>query len=605
MEMGRSTNVAEKPSEGIRMDRNFEADEPLVDERFRDIRLTRRDVLKVSGLGLIAAACQAVVPSGSPVGASSSAGPLPSASSAASAAVEPSVNPGKVTVLIPDFATGRFDGAYAAGETGEQMYGKLVSGAVIASDPDGKMIPGMASAWSVSEDGTTWTFTFREGIKFHDGKDVTMDDILWSFQHAFGPGAADAVVDDGSSRVALLKPDISVNGRDLIVKTSAPDPILTPLLFEGKSGWTSIMPKRAELQNPDDIAAYDLAPIGTGVMKVTEIVPGSKMTFERFADYFYQPQNGLPEDRRVKFQQLVMNQVPERSTRVAALLSGEADIAPVSLEDRSAIEGAGGHLVFAKEGAFLQAIIYGTMHTKYPWHDARVRQALNYATNKELLRDQILGGSDAFEIKGFWTFTPGTQGYSSAINPLPFDPDKARQLLADAGYPGGAGFREIVMNIQEDDTVVGVSDAAQVVAQGWKTELGINVKLQQADSSLIKKRRNSGDLNASGEFLWRTNGTRNDPTSKLLELVGDPNEPIVLLHDPVLHDEAVIAAETVDITQRETRLRDIFVKLHDQSPVIDIGFYNTVWGTGRRISDWHPLPLSQAVSALHTINLVG
>jgi ABC-type transport system substrate-binding protein len=559
--------------------------------------LTRRQVLLASAAASLAAIAAACSPNASPSVA-------PSASPAASGvAPTDAINPGKLTVLIPEFATGRFDGAYAAGETGEQFYGKVENGFVVASDPDGGMIPGMASEWGVSDDGKVWTFTFREGIKFHDGAEVTMDDILWSFQHAFGPEAKDFVVDDGSARVSELAPEIVVDGRKIIMTTSEPNPILLPLLFEGKSGWTSIMPKRAELHNPDDIAAYDNAPNGTGVMKVTEIVAGTKMTFERFDDYYHQPKYGLDEDRRVKFQQLVMNAVPERSTRVAALLAGEADLAPVGIDDREQIEGAGGHIVFAREGAFLQSIIYGGMFDRFPWSDPKVRRALNLATDKDLLQTQLLGGSEAFEIKGFFTFTPATIGYGPGLDPPAYDPEEARKLLAEAGYPGGAGFPEIVMNIQEDDSVIGVNDAAQVVASKWKEELGIKVKLQVSDSSLLKERRNSGDLHDKGEFLWRTNGTRNDPTSKLLELVGDPTDPIVLMHIPDLSAEAFTAAETVDPTVRQQRIYDIFVKLHDLSPVVDIGFYNTVWGTGPRVSGWQPLPLSQAVSALHTITL--
>jgi peptide/nickel transport system substrate-binding protein len=165
------------------------------------------------------------------------------------------------------------------------------------------------------------------------------------------------------------------------------------------------------------------------------------MEFERFEDFYYQPSNGLPEDRRVKFASLDLRLVPEEATRVAALRSGEADIVPASLTTRSQVEAGGGRLVFGPEGVYARPVLWGCWASKpeIPCSKKGVRQALAYALNKDLIRDQLDGGSEVFQTKGWQFVTPSSMGYSPELDPYPYDPEKARQLLAEAGYPGGEG----------------------------------------------------------------------------------------------------------------------------------------------------------------------
>jgi peptide/nickel transport system substrate-binding protein len=170
------------------------------------------------------------------------------------------------------------------------------------------------------------------------------------------------------------------------------------------------------------------------------------MKFERFDDFYYQAENGFPEDKRVNFQSLDMFMVPEEATRVAALRGGNADIVPASLATKGQVEAGGGRLVFGQEGFTLNARLVGCYEPQYPCHDKRVRQALNYALDRELIQEQLYGGPTVFQLKAWGDVTPSTIGYTPELDPFPFDPDKARQLLADAGYPGGQGFGRLIVN---------------------------------------------------------------------------------------------------------------------------------------------------------------
>jgi peptide/nickel transport system substrate-binding protein len=569
---------------------------PEIEKILRGRPLTRREVLRAAGLGAVAAVLAACG-----LGRQSpKATDLPGGAATAG----PSVNPGKVTLLMPSLGDETFDIVFSSGAPGEQVFGTQVFGPFIASNEALEQIPGIASEWTLSDDGLTFKVTIREGVKFQDGREVTMDDVLWSFQHMFAPEVAALAAEHTWATIAeSLRIEMS-GPREITFGVDSPETILLlkKLLFEAESGWVNIMPKRSKLHDPAEEAAFDAAPIGTGPMKLVEHDRGNRMAFERFDDYFFQPKYGAPEDRRVRFQRLELIAVPEQSTRLAALQTGEADIAPVGLEDKERVESFGGRLVFAKEAVFLHARIWGTMFPQYPWHDKRVREALNYATNKELIRDELLGGTEAFEIKGFYTVTPSAMGYSPDLDPLPFDPEKARQLIADAGYPGGQGFAKIVLNIENDGAVARVVEAAQVVAASWQEELGVQVEARIGDPVILKDRRNSGDINEKGEFIWRTGGTRIDPTSKIFELV-DPDDPARALDNLELFRLGVESGGIADDDERNQALIELFKRLRAEVPEVGIGYYNAPWAVGPRIKTYQPRQVSDYPANLHTITV--
>jgi ABC-type transport system substrate-binding protein len=100
------------------------------------------------------------------------------------------VNPGTLTIMMGDFDNERFDVAFTGGSTGSS-YGRLLHGYLISDNAQKEMVPGIASDWEISPDGLTTTFTIREGVKWHDGSDLTVDDVLWTLRHQMGPEAQD------------------------------------------------------------------------------------------------------------------------------------------------------------------------------------------------------------------------------------------------------------------------------------------------------------------------------------------------------------------------------------------------------------------------------
>jgi ABC-type transport system substrate-binding protein len=362
-----------------------------------------------------------------------------------------------------------------------------------------------------------------------------------------------------------------------------------------------ILPERAEQYDPEVAAAYERNPIGAGFMSLVEHVPASVMKFERFDDYYYQPANGLPEDKRVNFQSLDMYLVPAESTRVAALRSGEVDMVPASMATKEQVEAGGGRLVFSPRASYLGGRWAGCWEPEHACYDKRVRQAFHYAIDKETIRDQLFGGPEVFEIRGWQYVSPSTSGYTPELDHWPFDPDKARQLLADAGYPGGEGFGEVIVNTAPSAAVPLLIEAAQVMADGWRRELGLDVEVRVGDSAAFTKAEIAGEL--KGQIRWQDNEARIDSTQYMVQTYSDPTHYSVATKDPELIQWAQEVTGIIDEGRRNEALKPLIQRLQEESYEFGFGNVSVPWGVGSRVLTWQPRPLSPHISALHTITL--
>ena len=511
------------------------------------------------------------------------------------------VNPGKLTVMVGDLGNERFDQTFVGGTPGFGNYGSIVHGTLITSSEERSVIPGIATEWGLSADGLAWTFTLREGVKFHDGSELTPEDVLWTLEHSFGHEAPEYSVSTTAARVASDLQSIELGGpNQVVVVTKAIRLDIPQQLADNDPGYFPPMPKRDKLHDPEVEAAYDLNPIGTGFMSLASHNKASMMGFERFDDFYYQPKYGLPEDKRVSFQSLDLFLVPEEATRVAAIRAGEADIAPISMQSKKAVEDGDGRLVFAQEAVISQPGLQGCWEPQYPCHDIRVRQALDLAINKELIRDTLYGGPEVFEIKGWKTVTPSTIGYTPEMDPWPADPDKARQLLADAGYPGGEGFGKFIINVRKGTALPLMIETAQLVGDMWNKELGLEVEVRVLESQDSKRRRYAGELH--GQVYWEENDTRVDASSQA-NSYGDPENKSRWHGDPELHRMGREAFLMLDPDERAEALAKLYQRYREESYHLGIGYANTPWAVGPRVLTWQPYPLTLFPSALHKLTL--
>jgi peptide/nickel transport system substrate-binding protein len=512
--------------------------------------------------------------------------------------------------MIAGWGNERF--AYNYGVGGGNNYARIMHGFLVATNERAELLPGIASSWSVSSDGRTWTVTIRDGAKFHDGSTITAEDVRWSWMNYWGKdesgSALDRVTQSSAQSLARVVEKIEQPAPDQasITMTIGDAGFPASMISEAAGNWYAVLPKRPIVHNDAQESAYDLNPIAAGPMKLVRHVPAELMRFERFGDYYYQPAYGLPEDRRVNFTTLDLLLVPEESTRAAAIRAGEADIAPITLATREQVEAGGARVVFGPEGVYMYIRQAGCFKPEFPCSNQAVRQALAYAFDKELLRDRLFGGPEVFQAKGWTHVTPSSIGYSPELDPYPFDPEKARQLLAEAGYktpdnPSGKDFGKLIVNTWVSSSMPFLPESAQLIGDSWKNELGLDVEVRVGDEAALKKEFLSDTLH--GQILIRDNETRLDGSSSQRSSYGTIDHAGRLHEDPEITKMVLDSLEVFDPDQRTVAFNEGYQRLREESYDISVGYVNIPWAVGPRVVEWRPRPLAFYPSELHTLTL--
>ncbi|MEO0917951.1 MAG: ABC transporter substrate-binding protein, partial [Pseudomonadota bacterium] len=296
--------------------------------------------------------------------------------------------------------------------------------------------PALATSWEPIGDGEGWRFTLREGVTFHDGSAFTAEDVLFSYQRASDEGS------DTRSWFAPVSEVVVVDDYTIDIMTSAPNPI-----FPGSiANWMIMDSGWAETNNatlPDKEAGNHatLNTNGTGAFRVTAREPGLRTVLEPFDGWWGEVEHNITSAE--------LTPIQNPATAVAALLSGDVDfINPVPIQDVARLQQDAN--VDVIQGIEARVIMLGFPHEadalKFssdvtdtnPFADPRVRQAVAHAVNVPAILQTIMRGN-AEEVAQL--VSPAMQGFSEAQAARPaFDPDLARSLLAEAGYPDGFSF---------------------------------------------------------------------------------------------------------------------------------------------------------------------
>ena len=487
-------------------------------------------------------------------------------------------------------------------------YFNIVHDFVVRTDQDREYIPGMATDWGVSPDGYTWTFNIRDNGYFHDGKKVSAEDVYFTWLQQFGPGAQEVATSGSARRMAQSVETIElISATEVSITHSNVDSGYLGFVSDSDGACQGAVLPSWDLDKIHDealIVGYDKNPNGAGIMALTNHVQEEVMSFERFDDYYY-------EDKRVPFEFLDLRKVSEEATRAAALRAGEADIAPVSLDTKSQVEAGGGKIIVGREATYLRILLLGCYVPEVPCSDKRVRQALAYSLDKEQMRDELWGGEEVLQIKGWAVVTPSTVGYEPDLDPFPFDPDKARELLAAAGYktptnPDGKDFGKLIVNTWVSRAIPFLPESAQLAAEYWSNELGLDAEVRVGDETNLKKETGAkGPLH--GQIVWRDNEARRDAAAISRSAYATPPTDTAkgsyISEDPEIVQIVRDAMAIFDPAERHEAWHDVFVRMKDEQYELGIGYINIQWGVAARVEDWQPLPLAFYPSALHTVVL--
>src|SRR5215468_7478727 len=288
--------------------------------------------------------------------------------------------------------------------------------ALVRPLPGQKMGNSMAEAWTESPDGLIYEFKLRRGLKFHNGDDVTGEDVKFSFERYKGAGARELAA--RVRQVDVVDP--------LTVRFVLKEPWPDFMTFYGTTATAAgiVVPKRYLTQVGDE--GFRRRPIGVGPYKFVSHTPGVEVVLEANPGYWRQ----VPSVKR-----LTMRSVSEGTTRVAMLKKGEADMAFL-LEgpDAESVTRDGRLSLAATRHASAMWIEFADQwDPKSPWHDRRVRLALNHALDRRMISETAcLGYCPALGI-----IVPPIMDFALQVEPPRYDPEKAKQLLAEAGYPTG------------------------------------------------------------------------------------------------------------------------------------------------------------------------
>jgi peptide/nickel transport system substrate-binding protein len=518
-----------------------------------------------------------------------------SAAQPAPASQDVAVHPGKAVIMVGGWG-GRFTPLHS---TDCHSYQISFHDFLIRSDQNRQYIPGMATEWEVSEDGRTWTVTLRDDAVFHDGTPVTAEDVEFTWLQSWGPGAIPIATSSTALNMARNVEKIKqISPNQVSITTINVDSSFPNLISDATGSCQGVvLPKKFwegfDIFDADRTVAYDGDPVGAGPLKMLDHIPEELMAFERFADYY-------DEERSLKISSVDLRKVPEEATRAAALRAGEVDIAPVSPDTQGQVEEGGGRIVWGQEASYMEVRPLGNWLAGTPFSKKEVRQALQYAL--DMKEFEALFGEGVFAPKGWSFVTPNTIGYSPELDPYPFDPEKARELLAQAGYPNGEGFGKLIINTWNSRAVPFLPESAELAANFWRTELGIDAEVRVGDETALKDAANNTD-SLYGQIIWRDNEARVDGVSTLRSGFATPDNEGRSHNNPEIFALTYQSIGVIDPAQKQATLVKTYQRLRDEGYRFSIGYVNIPWGVGPRVVEWTPQPMAFYPSALHTIRL--
>lgn len=435
-------------------------------------------------------------------------------------------------------------------------------------DAGGKLTPGLALSWKAGADGKSWTFKLRPGVKFHDGSEMSAEDVQFTLMEGFRRPKAKA------SRVRQFRKGIKdvqvVDRHTVTVVTSRPWPtfpydmsfqpgiegIVLPKAYIKKVGWDGFAQK----------------PVGTGPWKFVKHEVGNFIEFEAVKDHWRASPN---------FDRLRTVLVKEAATRVAMLKTGQVDVARISLDEVQDVSKAGFKIAEDPQPTSVRIHLYATYYDKAgPVKDVRVRQALNLAVNRQEILDTLLHGKG--KPAAVFPSSPISIGFPADLKPYPYDPAKAKKLLAEAGYPNGFSIKLFALPtggftqfLQLAEIVAGYWEAIGVKTSIVPTDIGAFRPLYIANPQSPKIVGQAGTFATTG----RLNG------SDSLRIWWSAKGRIIKMANTV-DDIAAKAAGEATIDGIATQVRKAYKILHNEYrgvPIADVK--GILWGYGNQVKN--------------------
>lgn len=368
---------------------------------------------------------------------------------------------GELVIAVPTLITETFHPWWAP--VTRKFYYNPLYDYLVGMNKEGELDPeeGIAYKWEESPDHLTWTFYIRDGVTFHDGTPLTLEDVKYSL--------AEMVADEKN---VTCKNDIpyldyveTIPPDKVVVHMTDPWPVLPYMLSPSGEGGGVILPQKY-IEEKGDIY-YESHPIGTGPYMFLEKKEGDYIKYVA-QDHHWRV--GTP-----KYKYMTFKLMPEATTRRAALQRGEVDMALVGVTGAEELSAAGFPVVEKEKAVDLNLTFLYTYKPDNPLHKKKVRQALVYAIDKAAIAEYIFMGYGKPIGHTYSMFSTSIAYKDYPVTP--YDPEKARQLLAEAGYPDGFTiyYYNFATSVPEQKLV------GEVIAGYW-VDIGMDVVIVEMDA---------------------------------------------------------------------------------------------------------------------------
>ncbi|WP_430261363.1 ABC transporter substrate-binding protein [Neorhizobium sp. IRS_2295] len=473
--------------------------------------------------------------------------------------------------IDPDFT--------AAGTHAEAM--KHIYNSLIKSGNNLELEPGLATSWTAIDD-TTWEFKLRPNVKFHDGSDFTAEDVKFSIERipkVAGPNPT-------TIYVRRVKGVEIVDPLTIRVKTDGPAPTL-PNDFIRLFVVSHIAAK--DYSDSAEKASQGFnsgkAAIGTGPYKFVSWTPKEQLVLQSFDGYW---------GGKEPWDKVIRKELPNDAARVAQLKAGQVDlIARIPASDVPTLETDSKLTIVRQDSVYLFNMAFdfrekspqvsaknGSPLPKNPFIDPRVREAFDLAIDRETITEIAMEGMGAVQTQ---LVTPNIFGYNPDIKPTPYDVEKAKKLLADAGYPDGFKVTFSFTN----DRLPGDKDTGTTIAQ-MLTAIGIQVEANAQPGAVYFPANTRGDYSLTMSGWGTLTGEANYTLSSLVH-TNDPTKKLGAFNirgysNPEMDKLIEAAGVEMDAGKREQYLEDANALVASDRPNLSIASIVSAWGMKKTIT---------------------
>lgn len=423
---------------------------------------------------------------------------------------------------------------------------------------DLEIIPALATHWDIIDD-LTWDFHLREGVLWHDGEEFTAQDVKYTLDYILDPANASQYA---PYHVLVDRVEVIDDYRVRFI-TKEPHPLLLARL-----SMTQIFAEHYMEAHSTEYLSHN--PMGTGPFQFVEWVKDERVVMEKNPNHF----RGAPEIHR-----LIFRPVPEASTRIAELMTGNVDVI-VNVPPHQIDTIASSPLARVGSVSSVRVIFLGINTTiEGPMQDPRVRQGLNYALNREIIIEAILEGLGT-------PLAPGGLsnyhfGYDPEIEIFPYDPEKAQDLFAQAGYPQGFSLHLMI----PDGRYMMDREVGEAVA-GMFQEVGLDVTYEVLEWGVYFGHIQERTL--SHLYLLGWGGATVDAEGTVGPLLYSGN-PLSFYSNPEVDALIDKGRTVVDPEERQNIYSQLSRLLREEAPWVYLHQQMDVYGLSNRLQ-WEPRP---------------